>query len=84
MRNKGGGNWPMENAATLEIQERDFQCCLEKPKTRRLFHIFHRPVAATINLKCVTYVSEHVLPISSVHTVRRGGRDPKKMSRSTL
>ena len=33
----------MENAATVEIQERDFHCCLEKPQRRRLFHISHRP-----------------------------------------
>ena len=81
---------PVENAAAEEIKEEAFgdillmisTSCLESTKRFPHFPQIRRRVLTT--KKCVTYVSERVLPMSPVHRRRRGGRDLKKMLRSIL
>jgi hypothetical protein len=70
---------PVENAAAEEIKEEAFgdillmisTSCLESTKRFPHFPQIRRRVLTT--KKCVTYVSERVLPMSPVHRLREGG-----------
>jgi hypothetical protein len=70
---------PVENAAAEEIKKGglrqlslgDFHKLLGKHKTLSTFPT--DPAAATNNKKCVTYVSERVLPMSPVHRLFQEG-----------
>lgn len=70
---------PVENAAAEEIKRGslrrlsldDFHKLLGKHKTLSTFPT--DPATDTNNKKCVTYVSERVLPMSPVYRLREGG-----------